>query len=53
MTTPNTTLDEMGIDLTQQGPPIHPGPTGVDGLIVVHAYLLRDSQARIGAALVS
>lgn len=45
-------LDEMGKDLTQQGPPIHPGPTGIDGLIVVHAYLLRDSQARIGAMLV-
>ncbi len=46
-------LGWMGKDLTQQGLPIHPGPTGVDGLIVVHAYRLRDSQARIGATLVN
>jgi hypothetical protein len=44
-------LEQMGNNLTEEGLPIEPGPTGVDGLVVDRAYVLRDGEARRGAAL--
>jgi hypothetical protein len=45
-------LDWMGKMLTEEGLPVRPGDTGVDGLLVERAYKLPDREARIGATVV-
>jgi hypothetical protein len=43
-------LEEVGKELTQQGLPVRPGATGVDGYVVTRAYTLSRAQARDGAS---
>ena len=43
-------LEEAGKNLTQKGLPVHPGDTGVDGLVVTRAYELSAADARAGAS---
>jgi hypothetical protein len=44
-------LERVGENLTQEGLPVRPGGTGVDGLVVTRAYRLPDAEARAGARL--
>ena len=39
-------LEEVGKKLTQEGLPIQPGETGVDGYVVTRAYTLPEAEAR-------
>lgn len=43
-------LEEVGKELTQEGLPVRPGKTGVDGYVVTRAYTLSEAAARDGAS---
>ncbi|HEX5619579.1 MAG TPA: hypothetical protein VFX51_14255 [Solirubrobacteraceae bacterium] len=43
-------LEEVGKELTQDGFPVRPGATGVDGYVVTRAYTLSAAEAREGAS---
>jgi hypothetical protein len=45
-------LEEVGKKLTQEGLPVEPGETGVDGYVVTRAYRLEEAEARAGASRV-